>query len=315
MKNYFYLIPLISAVFFSCSSKQVWLNSNTKIFDDLHDIEIIDNNTAISYSYGTGNIYKTFDKGKNWELISKIDSLYFEQIQFIDNQKGWISGSPNKILTTNDGGKNWINKSIEQEHNNVMIYAMYFKNSKVGYVGAITRDEKGIKTKIYKTENGAENWELVNEVREMILNIEQVGEILYATGKNVIIENIDKQSKWKYSYKDSTNIVGMIRDLDINGKKIIAISDNGYVINLDKGIWKSTKITNNRLRSILFVKNSEWITVGDLNKEDGNLFVTYDNGNNWKTEREITSDIHRIGKSKKLIWLVGKNGQMMMKKI
>lgn len=314
MKNHLYLILLISTVLFSCSTKQVWFKSNTNIFDDLHDIEIINNNTAISYSYGTGNIYKTFDKGKNWELLSKLDSLYFEQVQFINNQKGWISGSPNKIFTTNDGGKNWINKSIKQEHNSAMIYAMYFKTSNVGYVGAITRDEKGIKTKIYKTENGAENWELVNEVREMILNIEQIGEILYATGKNVIIENIDKQSEWKYSYKDSTNIVGMIRDLDINGKKIIAISDNGYVINLDKGIWKSTKITNNRLRSILFVKNSEWITAGDLNKENGNLFVTYDNGNNWKIEKKITSDIHRIGKSKKIIWIVGKNGLMMMKK-
>ncbi|MBL7137968.1 MAG: hypothetical protein ISS17_04260 [Bacteroidales bacterium] len=43
-------------------------------------------------------------------------------------------------------------------------------------------------------------------------------------------------------------------------------------------------------------------TVGDTNKEPGNLFISNDNGENWTTIEQDFPDIHRIGKSNKKLW-------------
>ena len=39
--------------------------------------------------------------------MAGLDSIYFEQIQFVDNKQGWICGEYGKIYHTNDGGETW----------------------------------------------------------------------------------------------------------------------------------------------------------------------------------------------------------------
>lgn len=299
------MATLVHCLVIAQSTKQ-----NAGITETLHDIEIINDTIHIAYGYGTGNIYKTINGGDNWNLISQLDSVYFEQIQFIDECNGWIVGSPNKIYKTKDGGMSWENKSIAQERENklALIYGMYFSDINHGYISVTNRSESGLVTKIYRTMNGGNTWKEVNEVQEAILNLEENKGHLFGSGAHVIIEDIDDRHHVKYIFKDSTKQVGHIRDIEWKGKgELIGVSDNGYVISERNYNWSMNKITTNRLRRIIKVGDM-LLVAGDNNNETGNLFVGSVNGLDWKVRNEYYPDIHRLAIVNKKIWVVGKKG-------
>ena len=309
------------AILTACSTSKEWTSTTQSITEGLHDIEVLDNNNAIAYSYGTGNLYKTTDAGKNWNKLYQFDSIYFEQIQFLDSQNGWLIGSPNKIYKTSDGGKTWLDKSLEKEFNGAYLYGMYFKNVNNGYIAALQRGSKGMLTKILQTKDGGTTWQLANQLDEMILNLEIINGSLYGTGNNVIIKNIQDKDNWEYVYQDKNKKVGQIRDIAQIDNNIIASSFNGYIINLSGANPQVKQITKNRIRNLVAVNSKQWIAVGDADKEPGNLFVSNDSGNTWITSPKKYVDIHRIQKSKKAcppfggkLWIVGKEGLVMTKK-
>lgn len=297
----------------SCSTDKAWIKNDMKTDDGLHDIEVINENIALAYSYGTGNLYKTFDEGKNWEKIYQFDSIYFEQIQFLDKENGWIVGSPNKIYATQDGGKSWLDKSLKGESEESLIYGMWFDNKSTGYISANERGKKGFDTKIFKTQDAGNSWNLLHQMDELILNLERIDNVLYASGNNVILKNVDKD-KFEYVYQDTSKQVGQIRDLEKSETgKIYATGFNGFIIEINDQKFEKKQITQNRLRCLVSNGN-EWIAVGDTNNEPGNLFISKDEGRTWEANTDELSDIHRIEASKGKLWMVGKEGLMMTRK-
>lgn len=295
-----FLLSFITA----CSSHTYWVKTKSLITEGLHDIEMVNDKLGLSYSYGTGNLYKTMDAGKNWNKIYQFDSLYFEQIQFVDEKTGWMVGSPNKVFKTQDGGTTWVNQSIESEAKS-LIYGMYFENAKTGYIAPF--DRKG--TRIYKTDDGGNTWQKINTIDKAIFTINKIENTLYGTGYDAIVKDIQQSDNWAYVYKDTTKKVGQIRDIVQNESgKIIATSFNGYIVELEQEDWTSTQITKNRLRNLIAYDKNTWITVGDTNKEAGNLFTSKDNGKTWEKTQKAWSDIHRITTSNSKIWMVGKEG-------
>ncbi len=310
------LILFLALLMASCTTKYEWEIVQSSIVEGLHDIELIGNKTVLAYSYGTGNLYKSADKGENWEKIYQFDSIYFEQIQFIDKKNGWIAGSPNIIFRTSNGGKDWTDISIHQELENPypLVYGMYFKDKNTGFVTAVNKTKNGYVTNVYKTIDGGNNWKLVNAINETLLNIEKIGKTLYATGDNVIVTNINKVENWEYAFRDTSKTVGQIRDLEVGSKgKIIAVSFNGFVIIKNKKMWRTSKISENRIRSIAHIKDDKWLSAGDSNKEQGNLFESNDDGKSWQIVEGNFPDIHRIAKTNKKLWCVGKDGWIMAK--
>ena len=235
---------MIFVLLTACSINKDWVKSEIAIEEGLHDIEVINDKIAISYSYGTGNVYKTTTGGKEWEKIYQFDSIYFEQIQFLDKETGWIVGSPNKIYKTENGGESWIDKSLKTESTGAYIYGMYFSTQQMGYIAALERGEQGFYTKIFKTEDGGDHWTLLNQVDEMILNIEDIKGTLYATGNSVIIKDIDREKNWTYLFQDTSKQVGQIRDMEVNETgEMLAVSFNGFIINIDKQNTHMIKIS------------------------------------------------------------------------
>jgi photosystem II stability/assembly factor-like uncharacterized protein len=282
------------------------------IEDGLHDIEVIDEKHLVAYGYGTGSVYKTTDGGKTWDQIYQFDSIYFEQIQFLDSQNGWIAGSPNKIYRTRDGGHHWIARSLEQTSTEIYIYGMYFSTPDTGIIAAIEGLGKGSKTKIYRTTDRGYHWKKINEIPGMILNLENIRGILYGSGHNMIIADVEKPGEWQYCFQDTTGKTGQIRDIGSNGiNKLLAVSFNGYVIKITDDSIRCNRITKNRIRSIASFNNNGWIAVGDKNKETGNLFISEDNGNSWKSGQLELPDIHRITRYNDQLWVVGKEGLIM----
>jgi len=75
-------------------------------------------------------------------------SLY--DIQFIDNNNGWIAGAGGTILKTTNGGTNWTQVNNVTQNN---LYSLYFVNYTTGYAA-------GVGGTIIKTTNGGNNWSI-----------------------------------------------------------------------------------------------------------------------------------------------------------
>ena len=307
MKNTIYII-FISLTFYYCSQKKDWKKISLNTQEHLHDIEVINNSTALAYSYGTGKLFKTINSGNEWKQIHQFDSIYFEQIQFLNPQTGWICGTPNSLLKTVDGGNNWKDISIKETEGSA-IYGMYFKDANTGYISVISREKSVTASKIYQTNDGGINWSYIHSIPSMILNLEEIGNTIYGSGNNIIIKDIHKKDNWKISYKDTAKLVGQIRDLaiDKNGN-IKAASFNGYVLSLEKKKWSVKQLSKNRFRSISSISNEGWIVVGDSIKELYHVFKSIDNGENWFPIQEGFPDIHRTKIFNNKLWMVGKKG-------
>ncbi len=289
-----------------------WEIIESGITEHLHDIEFINDSTGFVYSYGTGNIYRTSDEGSTWEKIFQTDSVYFEQIQFIDSRTGWICGEQGTLLKTTDFGRTWSDLSIKLKDANLLLYGMCFINDSLGYLSGAALSGNSLKPELYTTLNGGTNWtEIHEDIPHMILNLCQKGNDVFATGNGFIIRMGINAGTWEYVFRDTAGIVGQIRDIrfasDMRG---MAVSFRGKVLVTNNGgdSFTSYEITTNRLRSAAFLGAGKWIAAGDNNKNDGAvLYLSEDDGESWEKKNDFP-DIHRISVTGKNIWIAGKEG-------
>jgi len=307
------IIILVFVLASSCLSAQHdWEIINTDITEDLHDVEFINDSVGFIYSYGSGNIYKTADEGKSWIKCLQTDSIYFEQLQFINDDTGWICGEQGKVLKTIDCGKTWNDLSIHVKDKNLLLYGMCFINDTTAYLsGAILADRK-MTPIAFKTVDGGISWNVVFEdIPKMILNFDKKGTSLFATGNGVIIRIELKTDTWEYVYKDTLKLIGQIRDIDFSDDNFgLAVSFNGKGLKTTDGgqSFEYFDITSNRLRSIAFTGDNKWIAAGDNNKNDAAVIHTSnDSGKTWQKNNDFP-DIHRICFTDENIWIVGKKG-------
>jgi len=291
---------------------------HTNITEDLHDIEFINDSVGFIYSYGSGNIYKTSDEGSTWTIIKQTDSIYFEQIQFINSKLAWICGEKGKVLKTNDCGMTWSDLSITVKDKNLLLYGMCFINDTVGYLSGAEMSKNKMIPKVFITNTGGISWtEIFEDIPQMILNLKKKDNDLYATGNGFIIRINIQKNTWENVFKDSLRIIGQIRDIQFADDKFgLASSFKGKILITKNGGNSFTykAITTNRLRSIAYLGEERWIAVGDNNKnDDAVLYISNDNGENWNKKSDFP-DIHRVSLTEKHIWIVGKNGFIAKKK-
>ena len=317
MKTLIAFSILIFSCFFLLAQNE-WETIPTGITEHLHDIEFVNDSIGFMYSYGTGNIYQTMDEGISWKIIKQTDSIYYEQIQFVNSKTGWICGENGSIFKTIDGGNTWTNQSIVEDGKNLLLYGMFFVDDATGYVsGAEFKDGK-MHPVAYMTHDGGNSWiKTFEDIPHMILNLTAKGDVIFATGSNFIIRINPLTNEWKYAFRDTTRSTGQIRTLAFSDDNyVVAASFNGKILITKDGGNSFTleEITKNRLRSIASLGNNAWLAAGDNNKSDGaTLLYSPDNGKSWQKNVDFP-DIHRIFLTEKYIWIVGKNGLLARKR-
>jgi len=111
---------------------------------------------------GLGAMYKTKDQGESWvpvNLPSIITSSIIEDIDFLNENKGYISTRDHRIFTTDDGGSSW---TFLYQHTNPIL-DMIFRNQDVGYFSS--------GYDIYETTDGGRNWRLESKLGVIIYRL------------------------------------------------------------------------------------------------------------------------------------------------
>jgi photosystem II stability/assembly factor-like uncharacterized protein len=204
----------------------------------------------------TGTLCKilyTDDGGKNWTLrfefkISGDDPLSrLYDINFINNNIGWVVGSNGTILHTRDSGKNWVRqKSGTKLH----LFDVYFIDNNIGFAlgdngEAVDSSETNAESIILYTNDGGRNWRA-----------------LWSRSATVLLDLFDVGNSCFY-------ILGEEPD----GAFLLSSNDNGLN-------WKKSNIGKHSLtsyQSACFVNESN----GALFLDGNLILVTYDDGKTW----------------------------------
>jgi photosystem II stability/assembly factor-like uncharacterized protein len=98
----------------------------------------------------SSKMMKSNNEGDDWELLSIPDTTdYYYDIQFIDNNTGFLCGNDGIFVKTEDGGNTWIDKSLSGDYN---LRQMFFHNDQLGWlIDPVARI-------VLRTINGGDEW-------------------------------------------------------------------------------------------------------------------------------------------------------------
>lgn len=316
--RYFIILLLWSICIIPAAAQSEWQKHESPVQADLHNIHFANNSLGWIVTHNTGDILHTKDGGNSWIVQAKKDSIYFEDIYFLDKNTGWISGQYGLVFKTEDGGNNWRKKKIWKE--DAWIYSIHFHDKNDGLAVGIR--EKGPTPVFLETTTGGSRWK---DIKAKVPSsfYEPVhffdNRRGYVAGGSKIIYTADGGKSWETQFADTSSasdckeaIRGMTFQNPNNGW---AVGHCGQLLHTDDGHnWsKMEKFTTNRLRSVRFINKSVGYIVGDANREPGVLYRTTDGGKTWKAILKNTPDLHRITLTDKRIWLVGDQGTILSK--
>ncbi|MBU1096407.1 MAG: T9SS type A sorting domain-containing protein [Bacteroidetes bacterium] len=274
-----------STILITQDAGTTWRLIDSGVNDDrsFHKVFFFDSDTGfIVGSFGV--ILKTVNGGNSWEIQLSNTDYHFYDIYFHDNNNGiaissrWENGFKTKILTTSDGGLNWIiNKKIISGSATAMTFLNYDNGFISGFDGLFL-----------KTNDGGDNWisiPIMDDFNSFDMNFfdENNGLIIGSIWSSDIyaLSTIDGGITW---HKILSDIKQHLHSFSfINSSLGVAVGENGNLIKLiNSGIdWETnTKnaVTEN-LNDIVFINDSLGWVVGN----SGIILKTDNSGNSWGT--------------------------------
>lgn len=177
-------------------------------------------------------VLKTSDGGETWRRISVPFSKEIYNLDFVNDDYGWIVGDDGMILATVNGGLTWkIQKTplgpIKDKKTKPALYSVDFRDKKEGYAVG------GYGT-ILRTDNGGETWDVVKTAYpETFLRVnfanDENGWIVGYNG--TILRSSDKGRTWlKQDSKTNKNLYGLF----MTKKYGWAVGEKGAILKYDR---------------------------------------------------------------------------------
>lgn len=104
-------------------------------------------NKRVGWIAGASIIIKTTDSGYTWTLCENNVHTKWNDIFAIDSQKIWVVGNAGKLLYSQDGGNNWVEKNLNMQNN---LTCIQFIDEDIGWIGADRA--------FLRTDTGGNNW-------------------------------------------------------------------------------------------------------------------------------------------------------------
>ena len=232
-------------------------------------------------SWGSfGNIWKTSDGGKNWELLKTFEwGDLVNDIFFIDENNGWFAGWDGVIANTADGGYMWTWQWYSGDD---VFYDIHFTDTQNGWV-------VGGDGLILFTTDGGNNWNYQTTGTAQRLNSvhfidNQIGWI--AGNEGTIFKTTDGGTNW-FSQINVSNQLKSI--FSVNQNIVYAVGSNGVILKTtNSGIDWFAQIneTTNTLNQVIFSDVNNGWTVGN----SGTILYTSNGGIDWSPENSGTTE-------------------------
>lgn len=160
-----------------------------------------DNIWAVAYK---GEIAKTNDGGKNWEIITTFSGTSPGGLWVIDDNTAWMviyNNSENPISTglykTTDGGTNWTRQSGLYDAEGAFPNWVCFWNENDGLVA-------GDNLELYTTTDGGNNWNAVTDMPDLyqyqynsLSSVSLVGDTIWYCTQGAVYRSPDKGHTWQ----------------------------------------------------------------------------------------------------------------------
>lgn len=214
----------------STDSGNKWVNLNSGTTEDLRHAAFI--NTSTGYICGGKNealILKSTNAGESWQQIySNPEILRLNSIEFINVNTGFACGKFGYLLSTSDGGSNWMTNLISPEE----LLSLSFFDEQHGLIagedGFILRTLDGGNTWNY-TESGYYNtlFRIKFLTSDFALSAGREGTIIYSTDKGVT---------WHKAIKITSNALYDISVTGFSSDKIITFvsGESGTILKSEK---------------------------------------------------------------------------------
>ncbi len=159
MKKIIYLSFLFFLLISNFSLAQ-WELRNTGISGvyTARAIDAVDSNIAVA-AY-VKQLFKTENAGLNWVNITPPNDSDFVDVSVIDNTHFWVTTEKGKILSTTDGGINWVVQFYDVQKTNFMNYIEMFDINNGIAMGDASNNN--IPALFLRTTDGGNNWISVN---------------------------------------------------------------------------------------------------------------------------------------------------------
>jgi len=178
----------------------------------LEDMSFLDNNYGLICGNTTDSIIgsdisvylKTTNGGKNWFVKyfpKSIDSSYFYpfNINLTDKNNYFITGSPKKFVSTQDGGINWNYLIIDSNMSNIT--SCSFIDNYTGWISLANKNNSFIKHTIDGGLNFEKQYDFLNYFLRYIKFIDKRNGWIVGQNSNtlegVIFRTTDGGNKWK----------------------------------------------------------------------------------------------------------------------
>ncbi len=271
-------------------AQQSWVETNieetTSRYDDVF---FLNENLGWAAMGGGAKVYKTTNGGASWELQFEDPQNYFRNIEFLDENIGFLGTLNGSFYKTIDGGTNW--QAITLPGNLEAICGLHAVNATTIYgCGAYFQPAYIIKS----TDSGT-TWtyidmsEYASGLVEVLFASELVG---YASGKNnqggVLLKTIDGGKTWETLYNTSIQgeYVWKLQILASNPN--VMFGSVSSVFNLPGKLIKSTNAGQNWVSKN--VPDTDIQAVGFITENHGwmgghnsGFLETFDSGTTWVT--------------------------------
>jgi len=218
-------------------------------------------------------VYKSNDGCLNWYKCPMPQLVWVQDIYFINSQTGWMVADPFKLYKTTNGGFNWDSLSIPNLPDYTVCNDLFFISENNGWMIV-----DGYK--LLRTTDGGINWELNTFYNSSFTNLlfidESTGFISGYDGE--IYTTKDAGSTITIGYQPDGKMKNNIASNSSN--KIWAVGENGTIVrSIDNGnnwVTKSSGFYFNHFTGMQFTSRNTGFVSGD-----DKILRTTDGGNNW----------------------------------
>lgn len=290
---------LVFSVLYNISVSQInWtiLTGAPTTMGRYDDIFFLNDHIGWAADGGEGIVYKTTDGGVNWVQQFHVPLSYFRNIEFLNQDIGFLGTLEGQLYRTADGGSNWDLVTISP--NPLAICGLDAVGTSTVYgCGAYFSPACVIKS----IDSGV-TWEYIdmsayaNGLVEVLFVDELLG---YASGKNntggIVLKTVDGGANWTEIYNSHTpgDYVWKLQLLENNTHIYGSIQSNvtGRLIkSTDEGqTWETKPFVDKAVQAVGFISPDH----GWMGGHQSGFYETKDGGDTW-TSLGIGSKLNRI---------------------